>query len=182
MAQAVATRYARALVDSVLDPKSQLEPGQALDELQSLQRMLADSTELRSILLSPAVSGARKRSVVARLAEILPLSRLVRNFMYVLMDRRRIDILDEAAQAFQDILDERLGIVRADVSSAMPLSDSQKSALGEELSRMTGKQVRCEFTRDETLLGGVVARIGSTVYDGSVRTQLDNLRGRLVSR
>ena len=180
MPQAVAHRYARALADAVLDPAAQLEPKQALAELRQFSAMLAGSVELRSVLLSPAVAGSRKRAVIAKFGDIVPYSRLVRNFLYVLVDRRRISSIAEIAEAFETTLDERLGILRAEVRAASHLTDAQQAAMTQTLSRMTGKQVRCEFSTDPALLGGAVARIGSTVYDGSVRGQLEALRERLV--
>jgi F-type H+-transporting ATPase subunit delta len=182
MPQAVSIRYARALVNAVMGPKSEVDPKQALNELRTFGAMVHESAELRNVLLSPAVSNAKKRNVIGRFADSLPLSRLVRNFLYVIIDRRRSHLLDDMADAFELALDERLGIVRADVKSAAPLNDRQQSDLQQELSRVSGKQVRCEFSIDPELIGGVVARIGSTVYDGSVRSQLEIMRERLVAR
>jgi F-type H+-transporting ATPase subunit delta len=182
MPQAVATRYAHALVEAVLNPASTLDPKQAAAELDAFQQMVAGDSELRNILLSPAVPAPRKRAVVAKFAEMMPLSRVVRNFFYILIDRRRINLLDEVVEAYKVILDERLGVVRAEVRSARPLNPQQQSALQAELSQISGKQVRCKYAVDEGLLGGVVAKIGSTVYDGSVRAQLNALRLRLVAR
>ena len=182
MPHAVATRYARALVEAVLNPAAALEPKLAAEELHSFQELLAGGSELRNVLLSPAVTASRKRAVVAKFAGMMPLSRIVRNFLYVLIDRRRILILDEIVDAYKVILDERLGVVRADVKSARPLSGEQQSALQVELSRISGNEVRCNYAVDEDLLGGVVAKIGSTIYDGSVRAQLNALKQRLTSR
>ena len=182
MPQAIAIRYARALADAVLAPGSELDPRQALAELRTFNDMVRQSPELRNVLLSPAVSNTKKRAVAGRFADSLPLNRLIRNFLYVIIDRRRSGILDQIAEAFETALDERLGIVRADVKSAAPLSDHQQSDLQQELSRVSGKQVRCDFSIDPALIGGVVARIGSTVYDGSVRSQLETLREQLVAR
>jgi F-type H+-transporting ATPase subunit delta len=181
MPQALSNRYARALADAVLTPGGDGDAKQVLSELRVFSAMLRDSFELKNVLLSPAVSIAKKRAVIARFADTLPLSRLVRNFLYVVIDRRRIALLDEIADAFEQALDERMGIVRAEVTSAGPLNDGQQAELQQELSRVSGKQVRCNYSIDPELIGGVVARIGSTVYDGSVRTQLQNMRERLVA-
>jgi F-type H+-transporting ATPase subunit delta len=97
----------------------------------------------------------------------------------VLIDRRRVGSLAEIAEAFEVLLDERLGTVRANVTSALGLSDSQKARLQEELSGLTGSPVRLRFAVDPGLIGGIVARIGSTVYDGSVEGQLEALGRRL---
>jgi F-type H+-transporting ATPase subunit delta len=182
MRSAVATRYARALVDAIFGAQVRMDPRGALAELRTFEAMVKASPELRNVLLSPAVSIARKRAVVARFAPLLPLSPLVRNFLSVVVDRRRADILAEIADAFEIALDERMGLVRAEVRSAAPLTDRQRADLERELSHVAGKQVRCDFRVDPSLIGGVIARIGSTVYDGSVRTQLESLRERLVSR
>ena len=96
--------------------------------------------------------------MVGRFADSLPLSRLVRNFLYVIIDRRRTGTLPDVAEAFEIVLDERLGIVRADVKSAT-LNDRQQSDLQQELSRLSGKQVRCNFSYDPELIGGVVAQM-----------------------
>jgi len=180
MSLAIANRYARALVDVVLDPSMGVDPQKAAEQLRAMEELVADSPELRSVLLSPAVPPARKRAVVTRLAEPLSVSRVVRNFILVAIDRRRISLLGEIRRAFESLLDERLGIVRAAISSARELTAPQRDKLGEELSRMTGKKVRGEFTLDEALLGGAVVRVGSRILDGSVRGRLETLRQRLV--
>ena len=182
MPQAVSIRYARALADAVTTPGAGLEPRQALTELRAVKGMIDSSSDLRNVLYSPAVSNSKKRAVVARLSDTVPVSRLVRNFLFVIIDRRRTQSLWEIAEAFETALDERMGVVRAEVKSAAPLTDRQQADLQRELSRVAGKQVRCEFSIDPALIGGVVARIGSTLYDGSVRSQLETLRGRLVAR
>ena len=181
MQNALSTRYARALADSVMAPGTGLDPKQTLIELRTFGTMIRDSDELRHVLLSPAVSISKKRAVIARFAETLSLSRLVRNFLYLVIDRRRTNILADIANAFELALDERMGIVRAEVKSASVLSEAQQSELQQQLSRVSGKQVRCDFSIDPELIGGVTARIGSTVYDGSVRTQLHTMRERLVA-
>ncbi|HYP04916.1 MAG TPA: ATP synthase F1 subunit delta [Bryobacteraceae bacterium] len=182
MPNALSTRYARALVDAVVAPAAGLDPKQSLVELRTFSLMMRDSVELRNVLLSPAVSITKKRAVVGRFAESMGMSRLVRNFLFLVIDRRRTDILEDIADAFELALDERMGIVRAEVKSAAPLTEAQQAELQQQLSRVSGKQVRGEFSIDPELIGGVVARIGSTVYDGSVRTQLQNMRERLVAR
>ena len=181
MRHAVASRYAQALADAVLAPNSGIEGSQAAAQLRSIEQLVGAAPELKSVLLSPAVSTSKKRSVMSRFADQLGVSRLVRNFLFIILDRRRADILDEIADAFETALDERLGFVRAEVTSAAPLSDRQEAELQEALSRVAGKQVRCDFKLNPELIGGVVARIGSKVYDGSVRTQLQSLGQRLAS-
>ena len=181
MPHAVATRFAQALADAVLAPGSGMEGRQAAGELRAFESLVRSSPELRHVILSPAVATSRKRALVSRFAAALPLSRLVRNFLFVIVDRRRADLLGEIAAAFETVLDERLGFVRAEVVSAAPLSPAQQADLQQTLSGVAGKNVRCAFSVDPELIGGIVARIGSKVYDGSVRTQLQSLGQRLVS-
>jgi F-type H+-transporting ATPase subunit delta len=182
MPHAVATRFAQALADAVLAPGSGTEGRQAASELRAFEAIADSSSELRHVLLSPAVATSRKRALVNRFAAAIPLSRLVRNFLFVVVDRRRADLLGEIATAFETVLDERLGFVRAEVTSAAPLSPAQQSDLQQALSGVAGKNVRCAFSVNPELIGGIVARIGSKVYDGSVRTQLQSLGERLVSQ
>ena len=181
MPNALSQRYAHALADAVLDPKSSLPGPQAATDLRTFETLVKGSPELRHVLLSPAIPAAKKRAVIGRISDSLPLSRLVRNFLYVLVDRRRTELLGQIAEAFDGVLDERLGFVRANVTSAAPLNETQRRDIEQTLSRVTGKKVRCTFSVDPELIGGVVARIGSTVYDGSVRTQLQTLSERLAS-
>ena len=182
MPEAVSYRYARALADAVLDPRSGMTAEKAKSELRSIDELVQSSHELQNALLSPAVTPPRKRAVIARFAAELALTKIVRNFLYVLIDRRRIGLLHDIREAFEAEIDERSGIVRAQVTSAAPLSDPERAQMQTTLSQLTGKQVRAEFSTDQDLIGGVVAKIGSTIYDGSVRGQLELLRTRLVSR
>jgi F-type H+-transporting ATPase subunit delta len=169
------------MADAVLAPGAVQDPQAAAAELRAFASTVAGSRELRNVLLSPAVSTVKKRAVVGKLADALAVSRLVRNLLYVLVDHGRSGIVDEVADAFEAAVDERTGFVRAVVTSAAPLSERQQGAIQEALSRVTGKRVRGDYQIDPDLIGGVVARIGSTVYDGSVRTQIASLRQRLVS-
>ena len=178
---AVANRYANALADVVTAPSSGARPEDILGELRSFEAGLRDSAELHNALTSPAVPPARKRAVVGKIADALKLSRVARNFLYVLIDHRRIAALADVLHSFEITVDERLGFARAEVSSARELSDSQRSAITAQLERMTGKRVRMRYAVDPSLIGGVVARIGSTVYDGSVRGQLDSLGRKLAT-
>jgi F-type H+-transporting ATPase subunit delta len=158
-----------------------MDAAQANQQLRAFADMLAGSAELRNALTSPAVSPARKRAVVKRLADQLGLAKMVRNFLLVLSDHRRLAALAPMIESFEILLDARLGFVRAELSSAREMDERQKAALGDELSRLTGKKVRPRFAVEPELIGGVIVRIGSTVYDGSVRGQLDSLARRLAA-
>jgi len=176
---AVASRYASALADVVTAGGSALGPQAAVAELRDFESLLQSSPELHNALLTPAVPVGRKRAVVGRLADLLKLSRIARNFLFVLIDHRRITSLPQIIQSFEEIVDERLGYARAEVASARELTEPQRTALNAQLERLTGKRIRMRFSVDESLIGGVVARIGSTVYDGSLRGQLASLESRL---
>jgi len=175
---AVATRYANAFADAVTAAGSATAPPAALAELRSFETALR-TAELRNALITPAVPPARKRAVVGRVGDVLGLSRITRNFLFVLIDHRRIAELSDVANAFEQILDERLGFARAQVASAAELSEDQRAALTAALERASSKRLRAQFSVDPSLVGGVVARIGSTVYDGSVRGQLRVIGRRL---
>ena len=177
MISVVAARYAKALAD-VVGPA---DPEKIVAQLRALESMIEGSSELKNALASPAVPPARKRAVIARLAEPLGLTAQVRNFLYVVIDHRRVHELKAMIESFEDLADQRLGYVRADVASAQELTPPQQAALEAQLSRLAGKKAKLRFTTDPALMAGVVAKVGSTVYDGSVRGQLERLRVKLGS-
>jgi len=176
---AVATRYANALADVVTASSSVLRPQDAVAQLRTFEATLRSSAELHNALTTPAVPGSRKKAVVGRIADLQGLSRIARNFLFVLVDHRRIALLPEIIQIFERVVDERLGFAQAAVASAAGLTEEQRTQLTAEFERLTGKRLRMRFTVDPSLIGGVVAHIGSTVYDGSVRGQLASLERRL---
>ncbi len=175
----VAARYANALADVVTNPASGTTPERTISELRSFEQALADSNELQNALITPAVPPGRKKAVIGRIAEILNLSRVTRNFLFVLVDKRRIPALSGIIHDLEEVLDQRLGFARAEVASAAELTEAQQLALNGTLERLTGKHIRMRFSIDPALIGGALARIGSTVYDGSVRGQLAALERRL---
>jgi F-type H+-transporting ATPase subunit delta len=176
---AVAARYANALADVVTGSQSALKPEQAVAELRAFDALRRDSAELHNALVTPAVPVGRKRAVIGRLAEALKLSRITRNFLFVLVDHRRIASLSDIIRNFEEVIDARLGFAQAQVTSAAELSEAERRMLTERLERLTGKRIRMRFALDPSLIGGAVARIDSTVYDGSVRGQLAALERRL---
>lgn len=176
MLSAVGSRYARALVDAVMAPGSGLKPADALAQLRSMEQLLAESADLRAALLTPSIPTSRKRAVIGKFADTLGCARVIRNFFFVLLDHRRIAQLSEIREAFDLLIDQQMGFVRADVISAEPLDERQSADLQAELTKVSGKQIRPHFTVDPSLLGGVRARVGSTMYDGSIRGQLEQMR------
>lgn len=180
MSLAVASRYARALADIVYSARTPVSPPQALEELKTFESLISASAEMKTILLSPAASGAAKRKLVLRFAEMLSISKIVGNFLCVVIDHRRIGILPEIRQSFESQIDERTGVVSAEIMSARGLDESERSSIEGALARLTGKQIRSQFGVEPDLIGGVTARVGSRVFDGSVRGQLAGLRRKLV--
>ncbi len=180
ISQAIVSRYASALVDVITGPKG-MDPAQASLQLRTFGGLLAESAQLRNVLASPAVSPARKRAVVRQLADRIGTPPIVRNFLLVLTDHRRLTGLEQMIDSFEIQLDERLGFVRASLVTARELDERQKTALVDGLSRFTGKKVRAHFAVQADLIGGVVAHIGSTLYDGSVRGDLNSLARRLAA-
>jgi len=176
---AVATRYAKALADVTTASTAALKADEALTQLRTFEAALNSSHELHNALTTPAVPASRKRAVVGRIVDHLKISPIARNFLYVLIDHRRIGLLGAILNDFELIVDERMGFGRAQVSSPTELSEAQRGAINSQLERLTGKRIRMRFAVDPALIGGVVARIGSTVYDGSVRGQLQTLGKRL---
>ncbi len=181
MISAIGRRYAKALVDVITAPGANLQPAQVLEQLRSVDALMSGSTELHNALLSPAVSPSRKRAVIAKLVQPLGVSGPVRNFIYVVIDHRRVHEFSSIVEAFDRLLDERLGFVRGEVSSAFALKDIERGELEAQLSRLSGKKAKLDYTVDPSLIGGVVARIGAKVYDGSVRGQLEKLRAKLAA-
>jgi F-type H+-transporting ATPase subunit delta len=180
MVSVAATRYAKALTDVVVLADG-MDANDVLAQLRSIQELFEGSADLRNALASPAVAPARKRAVLARLLEPLHVFKQVRNFLYLISDHRRISEFDSIIEAFEHRVDERLGFIRADVASAHGMSDAQKTALEAQLSRLSGRKAKVRFTTDPSLLAGLVAKVGSTVYDGSARGQLERLKVRLGS-
>jgi F-type H+-transporting ATPase subunit delta len=181
MLSVAATRYAKALADVVATTDAALSPAEVVSQLRAIDEIINSSQDLRNALASPAVPPSRKRAVMARLIQPLGVSNRVRNFLYVVIDHRRIHEFASIIEAFEALADERMGLVRADVITATELNETQRAALGTQLSRLAGKQAKLRFTIDPAVMAGVVARVGSTVYDGSVRGQLQRLRIKLGS-
>ena len=180
ISSSVVNRYANALADVVLSPGSDVQAPRAIEQLRAFDAVVQSSPDLRGVLASPAVPVARKRAIIKTIAERLGLARVVRNFVLVLSDHRRAAGLAQMVDAFEALLDDRLGFERAEVRSAFDLNNHQRNELSDRLSQLAGKPVRMRFTLDPTLIGGVTARIASRVYDGSVRGQLADMRKRLA--
>jgi F-type H+-transporting ATPase subunit delta len=176
---AVSIRYARALADVITDAK--LDPPKAVAQLCSLVIAFVESRELREVWESPAIAVKQKHQVLDALAARIGITdRPVRNFIAVLIDKNRITLLPEIAKLLEIELNSRSGRLDAEIVSARELVPEQRSSLLDELSRMTGKIVLPRYAIDPKLIGGVTVRVGSTIYDGSVRGQLQRIRQQLI--
>lgn len=176
----VVSRYANALVDVVMSPGAGIDPAKAVQQLRDFDAAVRSSADLRNVLASPAISATRKRQVIKDIAGAIGASDTIRNFILVVSDHRRAAGLSAILEAFESALDTRLGFVRAEVKSATGLSEQQQNELTGQLSTLAGAPMRMRFEIDPDLIGGVTARIGSKVYDGSVRGQLAEFRERLA--
>ena len=171
-------QYANALADIAL-AQGAAEP--ASKQLADFGAVYAESAELRNFLASPAVDRAAKHGVIEKLAARLGANKIIRNFLFVMVDHRRTHILPEIIAAFQDVIRRRQGIAEAEISSAVELSATQKAEFAFTLERLTGKRVESKFLLEPGLLGGAVIRLGDTIYDGSLRNRLNELRARLAA-
>jgi F-type H+-transporting ATPase subunit delta len=171
-------QYANALADIAL-ARGAATP--VIQQLGDFSAAYLQSAELRNVLSSPAVSNEEKRAVAEKIAARLGASKIVRNFLFVVIDHRRMQQLPEIFEQFQEVLRERQGVSEAEIFSAVALNDTQKKELTQTLERVTGKKIEPKFSLDASLLGGARVRVGDTIYDGSLRNRLDGLRERLTA-
>jgi F-type H+-transporting ATPase subunit delta len=171
-------QYATALADIVLG-QGAAEP--ARKQLEEFRVAYQESAELRNFLASPAISREDKHGVIEKLVARLGASRILRNFLFIMTDNQRVHLLPEIAKTFEEVLRQRQGVAEAEVTSAVELNDAQKSTLVRTLERLSGKKIQAKYTLRPELLGGAVVRVGDTIYDGSVRNRLNQLRAQLAS-
>ncbi|HLH32399.1 MAG TPA: ATP synthase F1 subunit delta [Terriglobia bacterium] len=171
-----ANRYARALMDVLYPNKADA----GLEQLQKFAALLKEQPEARIFLENPTMAGERRLRMMKEISAAFSFDRAVTNFINILADRNRLPELEDVIQEYQRLLDDRMGIVRAQVTAARSLDPAQHRELSDKLEQLTGKQVRMEIAIDPSLIGGVIAQVGSTIYDGSVRQQLQAFKSRLV--
>jgi F-type H+-transporting ATPase subunit delta len=176
MPTVVANRYARALADVIASTGNYR---QVLSELEDFGAAYRQSVELREVCDTPAVGMAQKLSVLDAIAGKMGSSHVTLNFLRVLMSHYRMPLLEEIIPAFRNVAYARLGIVRVKISSASDLSNEERQLLQARFNQLTQKQSELEYHLDGGLIGGLVAQIESTVYDGSIRGHLDRLRDQL---
>jgi F-type H+-transporting ATPase subunit delta len=175
--QTVARRYASALADVVLDRG---EAKEVQKELQDWSELLRANTNLQEVFRNPTIALDQKRGLLNKLIERARPRQTTTNFLKVLLQNQRLTELPDINRKLAEILDQRSGMVAASVTTARPVPVSSQESLKETLSALTRKKVRVDFEQDPELIGGVVTRIGSTVYDGSVRNQLQQIKEKMA--
>ena len=175
--ETVARRYALALAD-VVTKTNEIDSVRA--ELKSWETLINSNADLQSAFGNPAISQANKEKVLESLIEKTRPTKTTANFLRVLLRNSRLTELGEINEKFASVLEERSGTVSAQITSARPLSEGEKAELQRNLAKLTGKAISPKFEIDATLIGGVVTRLGSTVYDSSVKTQLAELKAQMI--
>lgn len=171
-------QYANALADIAL-AQGAAEP--AAKQLNDFGSAYAQSAELRTFLASPAVTVEAKHAVIEKITGRMGASKIIRNFLFVITDHRRTQLIPEILAMFQQVIRQRQGVAEAQISSAVELSAAQKKELAATLTKVTGKKIETKYSLDPALLGGAVVRIGDTIYDGSLRSRLNEMRSRLAA-
>ena len=173
---AVAERYAAALADVAIAHRS----GEVVrKDLASFIAAYSESADLRNALETPSIEQDLKIKIVQSVAAKMGLNEAVRNFVILIVSHQRTHLFREINEAFGTELNRRLGIEEAEVTTARELSEAEKKELLGVIERRTGKKIEAKFVADQSVLGGAVVRVGSPVYDGSVREQLNRMRERL---
>jgi F-type H+-transporting ATPase subunit delta len=177
--QTVARRYAAALADvlSAGDSKRGVQ-----DELIAWESMIQSSELLQQVFSNPTVAYEQKRALLEELVKRTKVQQATANFLRILLKNQRLSELGEINKRLAQVMDERSGVIAAQVTTARPVSEEIKQSVNRRLATMTGKDVRLSFAIDETLIGGMVTRVGSTVYDGSIRNQLRQLELKLAGK
>ena len=176
--ETISRRYATALADVVI---SSGETESVKGELLSWEQLIGSSADLQHAFGNPSIAHSSKEKVLEGLLAKTRPSKTTSNFLRVLLRNGRLTELRQINQRFAAVVEERSGRTVAQVTSARELSAEQQNELKANLENLTRKQVKLDFTIDPDLIGGVVTRIGSTIYDGSVKTQLENLKEELVN-
>ena len=175
----VASTYARAFADVVFS--AHLDAVRAVGGLRRIAALLSESTDLRRVWENPAVPAEQKRRLLDAIVQREGIDKPVRNLVAVLIDHRRVPFLPRIIEQLEKELDARLGFAEAQISSARELDNAEKRALEAQIEKATGKKVRARYGLDASLLGGAVVRVGSTIYDGSVKGQLEKIREAISS-
>ena len=173
---AIARRYAEALADVAI-AHNQVE--QLDSEVGSFASLLSDYPELRDVFASPVISLTEKRRVLDAIVARTNPGPMTANLLRTMLSHYRLHLLDEVHDQYRLAINRRRGVAQAEVTTAAPVSSAEQESLSRKLRSIAGKEVHIEFKTDPSLIGGVVTRIESVVYDGSVRTQLQAVKQRL---
>jgi F-type H+-transporting ATPase subunit delta len=173
---AIARRYAEALADVAI---SRNQVDQIESELHAFSELIRSHRELYEVFASPIVSQSDKLKVLQALVSRLGTGKLTANLLRTMLTHYRLQHTPEVYEQFRREMNERKGLITAEVTTASDVGAAEQAKLGRTLERMTGKRVEFKFRTDPMLIGGVVTRIGSVVYDGSVRTQLKEIKEKL---
>jgi F-type H+-transporting ATPase subunit delta len=176
---AFAARYARALADVI--ESSKLDPAQALQQLEDFAVTFHGSKDLQEILLNPSLPAKKRVEVLDAVNRRVGAAPKVRNFLAVLIQHERLISLGQILEQFRLEMNRRLGISEAQIISSRPLDGQERSVLEDQVAALAGNKVRATFREDASLIGGVIVRLGSTVYDGSVRGRLERLKSSLMA-
>jgi F-type H+-transporting ATPase subunit delta len=172
-------RYAHAF--AAVAASSKLDATAAQQQLSDFSGTLAGSHDLREVLMNPSIPNEQKLKVLDAISGRIGMFPQVRNFIAVIIDHQRLEYLDEILAEYHAVADETSGLTEAEITSALPLNGQDRAELEAQVAKLAGGRVRTTYLQDATLLGGAVVRIGSTVYDGSIRSQLQQLKQRLVN-
>jgi F-type H+-transporting ATPase subunit delta len=175
---AVAGRYARAFAEVIVEQKA--DPRKVVVELNTVAELVSANAQLHTVFQNPAVDRKQKLQLLDAIIKLIGGSRLLRNFVAVLIDHRRIGQIAEISRQFQQELNERLGIAEAKVLSARELAAVEKQLLENRLATISGKVIQATYAQESSLIGGAVVRMGSTIYDGSVRGQLERIKQEIA--
>jgi F-type H+-transporting ATPase subunit delta len=174
--RAAAARYARALFDVIV---KQGDPAGAESELAAFAGLLTGHDALARMARNPALPASRKRAIVQAIVDRLKPSAEVGKLLTLVAERDRLTILPEIVEAYRARLLEHQRVVRAELTTAVPIAESQRTTLEQRLARATGRTVTLAAKVDPSIIGGAVTKVGSVVYDGSVARQLQKIRERL---
>jgi len=172
----ISKRYARAFFEIAAEEKQLEKYYKDLCEFSSI--IVKDKT-LREFLANPVFEQSIKKGVVEKIIGKLQLSGITINFVKLLVDKQRIELLPDIEVCYRQMMDEALKKVRVNVKTAFPLSAEMQSYIGSHLEKLTGRQVEMTVEKDPALLGGIVIGVGDTLYDGSIKNQLNNMRNLL---
>ena len=174
-----AARYARALADVVAD--AHLDPSRIESQLADFAAAWHENAGLREVFFDPSFPNAEKIAILDKLNARLQMGSEARNFIAVLIDHDRIHVYDEIVTEFRHEMNRRLGISEVEVTTAHKLDDIARTALESRIAALTNSRIAATFHEDPLLIGGAIVRVGSTVYDGSVRGRLDRLEAELAA-